>query len=412
MQAQPPELTTHDAPTGAPPAPPRNRAVRIAVLATVVLATGIAFAGIRSRQQALANLQEVAASRTGPTVEVARPQAPRGPISLELPGRLEASARAPLFARVSGYIGKWNFDIGAKVKAGDLLAEIEAPDLDQQLFQAQSDLATAQANEKLANVTSQRYQALLPNATVSRQSADEKAADLAAKRAIVRSQQANVARLQALAQYKRVVAPFDGVVTARNTDVGALINAGSAAGGELFVVSDTTRLRLYVNVPQAFLAAIKSGTAARVAVPEHPGRMYKASVTAGAGAIDPATGTMRTQLVVDNANGELVPGSFATVSFELASAPGTLTVPASAIIFDKSGLRVAVVSADGKVELKKITVARDLGNTVEVSSGLSTEDRIVQTPPDDLLDGDLVALKGQPNSGVPEAGRTDSKRGS
>lgn len=413
MQAQPPELTKTDAAASAPVAlHARSRGVRIAVLATILLAAGIAVAGIRSRQQALANLQEVAAARTIPTVDAARPQPPKGPIALELPGRLEASARASLFARVNGYIGKWHFDIGTKVKAGDLLAEIEAPDLDQQLFQALSDLATAQANEELANVTNQRYQALLPNATVSRQSADEKAADLAAKRAIVRSQQANVARLQALAQYKRVIAPFDGVVTARNTDVGALINAGSAAGGELFVVSDTTRLRLYVNVPQSFLAAIKPGTPARVSVPEHPGRLYGASVTAGSGAIDPATGTMRTQLVVDNANGELVPGSFATVSFELAPAPGTLTVPASAIIFDKSGLRVAVVSAGGKVELRKITVARDLGNTVEVSSGLSAQDRIVQSPPDDLLDGDTVALKAAADSETPEARRTDGKRGS
>lgn len=358
-----------------------------------MVAAGVAAVGTRSRQQALANLQQVAAGRTIPIVDVATPRPPKGPTPLELPGRLEAAARASLFARVNGYIAKWNFDIGAKVKAGDVLAEIEAPDLDQQLYQAQSDLAMAQANEELANITNQRYQSLLPNATVSRQAADEKASDLAAKSAIVRSQQANVARLQALAHYKRVVAPFDGVVTARSTDVGALINSGSAAGSELFVVADTTRLRLYVNVPQAFVATIKPGMTARVAVPEYPGRTYTASVTAGAGSIDTATGTMRTQLEVDNANGELVPGSFASVSFEIPPASGTLSIPASAVIFDRNGLRVAVVSQAGKVELRKISLARDLGNVVEVSSGVSADDHIVQTPPDDLLDGDVVRVR-------------------
>ena len=372
---------------------PNRRTLRLVLLAAVAVAIAVAIMGIRSRQQALANLQQIAAARTIPVVDVAAPQPPKGPTPLDLPGRLEATARASLFARVSGYIAKWNFDIGARVKAGDVLAEIEAPDLDQQLYQAQSELATAQANEELANVTNQRYQTLLPNATVSRQAADEKASDLAAKRAIVRSQQANVARLQALAQYKRVVAPFDGVVTARSTDVGALINSGSATGSELFVISDTKRLRLYVNVPQAFVSAIKAGTTARVAVPEHPGRIYTASVTAGAGAIDTATGTMRTQLVVDNAGGELVPGSFASVSFEIPPANGTLTVPASAIIFDRNGLRIAVVSQAGQVELRKIVIARDLGNVVEISSGIAPDDRVVQSPPDDLIDGDTVQIK-------------------
>jgi len=354
---------------------------------------GIAVAvGIRSRGEAFTHLKDVAAARAEPIVEITAPKARSGTVTLELPGRLEAYSRAPLFGRVSGYVAKWNADIGSRVKAGDVLAEIEAPDLDQQLFQAQSDLANAQANEALADITNQRYQALLPNATVSRQSADEKAADLAAKRAIVRSQQANVARLQALAQYKRIVAPFDGVVTTRNTDLGALINAGSAAGSELFVVSDTSRLRLYVSVPQSFLASIKTGTAAELSVPERPGKAYAAKVETASGAIDPSTGTMRTQLVVDNKDGELVPGSFASVHFDITGGDGTLSVPASAVIFDRGGLQIAVVDASGVVAFKKILIARDLGNVVEVASGLAPADRVVQNPPDDLLEGDHVRV--------------------
>jgi multidrug efflux system membrane fusion protein len=373
--------------------PSVNRRTIVVALVVALLGVVLAAFGILSRQQAVANLQQIAAVRAMPTVEVAAPAPRSRGVAIELPGRLEAYARAPLFARVSGYVARWHADIGTKVKAGEILAEIEAPDLDQQLFQAQSDLANAQANEQLANVTNQRYQALLPNATVSRQAADEKAADLAAKRALVRSQEANVARLQALTQYKRVVAPFDGVVTARSTDVGALINAGSAAGSELFVVSDTNRLRLYVSIPQSFLRGIEPGIAARLIVPERPDKSYAARVEAGSGAIDPATGTMRTQLVVENPNGELIPGSFATVHFHVTAEPGYFTVPASAVIFDKGGLRVAIVAADGTVALRKITIARDLGNTVEVSSGLGADDRVVQSPPDDLRDGDHVAVK-------------------
>lgn len=381
------------APAAAPPS--GRRSLGVAVVACLLL-VGLAAFGIRQRQAEVATLRQVAAVRAIPTVEVAMPKLRSGTVSLELPGRLEAYARAPLFARVSGYVAKWHADIGTRVKSGDVLAEIEAPDLDQQLFQAQSDLANAKVNEQLADVTNQRYQTLLPNATVSRQSADEKAADLAAKRAIVRSQEANVSRLQALAQYKRLVAPFDGVVTVRNTDVGALINAGSVNGSELFVVSDTSRLRLYVSVPQSFLAGIRPGTAAQVAVPERPGKAYAARVEAGSGAIDPATGTMRTQLVVENTNGELVPGSFAIVHFDVTGAHDNFSVPASAVIFDKGGLRVATVGPNGTAVLKRIIIARDLGNSVEVSFGLEATDRVVQNPADDLRDGDRVLVKGEP----------------
>jgi multidrug efflux system membrane fusion protein len=375
------------------PKPRRWRGLAVAGLA-LFAGLGIAGAGVGSRQNTYARLKHTAAERSVPTVSVVQPGSRGGAVTLALQGRLEAYSRAALFARVSGYVASWKADIGTAVKAGDVLAEIEAPDLDQQLFQAQSDLLNAQANEQLATVTNERYQALLPNSNVSRQAADEKQSDLAAKRALAKSAQANVARLQALSQYKRVVAPFDGVVTARNTDVGALINSGSTSGSELFVVSDTRRLRLYVSVPQNYVPAVRPGTLAKVTVPERPGKSYAAKVETGSGVVDAATGTMRTQLVVENPDRELISGAYANVHLDITGAGDVLSVPASAVIFDKGGLRVATVDSSGCIVFKTIAVVRDLGNTVEISSGITREDRVVQNPPDDLVEGDRVNVKG------------------
>lgn len=375
----------------------------IVLLGIAAIAAFVAYSGIVERQATFAQLRDKSAERSVPTVKVAPPSARSNTTTLDLPGRLEAYTRAALFARVSGYLASWKADIGTSVKAGDVLAEIEAPDLDQQLFQAQSDLTNAQTNEQLADITNQRYQALLPSSAVSRQTADEKAADLAAKRALVKSAEANMERLKALSQYKRIVAPFDGLVTARNTDVGALINSGSASGTELFVVSDTHKLRLYVNVPQNFVPAVKVGTVARVTVPEHPGKFYEAKVEATSGAVDIASGSTRTQLGLDNINGELLPGAYASVHLDISSAVDVLTVPSSAVIFDKGGLRVATVSSDNRVLLKTIKIARDLGNAIEVSDGLTRDDRVIESPPDDLVDGDIVKVKAEPAKTVPAA---------
>jgi RND family efflux transporter MFP subunit len=288
------------------------------------------------------------------------------------------------------------------VKAGQLLAEIDAPDLDQQIMQAKADLAAAQANLVLSNANLQRGQSLIASAAISKLDLEQRSADASNKAGIVKSQQANLDRLLALEKYKRIVAPFDGIVTARATDVGALINAGGGAGPSLFVVSDTSRLRAFVNVPQAYVPGIKIGTKARITVPEYPGRNFPATVEASAQSVDAASGTTRMQLLVDNAAGELMTGAFANVSLDLPSPAVALNVPASALIFDQSGLHVAVVDAQNRIVLKTVTIARDMGQTVEIGSGLAADDHIIESPQDGIATGDEVQVahtgSAQPNA--------------
>ena len=290
-------------------------------------------------------------------------------------------------------------DIGSRVQAGQLLADIEAPDVDQQLSQARADLLTAQANAALAVTTAKRWQGLVKSDSVSLQEVDMKNGDRAAKEAIVKATQANVERLEVMEGFKRIVAPFEGIVTARTTDVGDLINSGSGKGLELFVVSDTRKLRLYVNVPQNYVAQIESGTTARITVPERPARTYTATVETTANAVDPTSGATLVQLAVDNAAGELMPGAFANVHFDLPLAGGDLTIPASALIFDSGGMRVATLGSGNQVILKPIKIARDRGDVIEVSSGLAATDRIVDSPPDGIGNGDLVRLAPTATSG-------------
>ncbi|WP_409561708.1 efflux RND transporter periplasmic adaptor subunit [Hyphomicrobium sp. B1] len=382
------------------PAEPRQRSRWKMPLAAVIFIGGaafLAFTGIESREQSVAQLTTKAAERAVPTVAAATPAVEQSVGVLDLPGRLDAYYQAALFARVNGYVASRNADIGTRVKTGDVLATIDAPDLDQQLSQAESDLVNAKANAALAKVTNGRYQALLPSNYVTHQAADEKKADLDAKNALVKSEQANVDRLKALTEYKRIVAPFDGIVTVRNTDVGNLINTGSATGSEMFVVADVHKLRLYVNVPQAYVPMIPTGTVGSLSVPERPGKTYEAKVEASSGAVDAASGTTRMQLIVDNAAGELMPGAYANVRLKVGSKHNVLVVPSSAIIFDKEGLRVATVGTDDKVNLKSITIGRDRGATVEIASGLAPEDRVIESPPDGIDDGDKVNVKEKPN---------------
>lgn len=365
----------------------RRAGIVIAVIAIVIVASGI---GIRvsDRHQ----LTEWTEEQAIPTVAVVMPTNEDVASRLELPGRLEAFARAPLNARVSGYLKTWKVDIGAPVKAGQLLAEIEAPDIEQQLLQAEADLASAEANAALAASTAKRWQSMLGRDSVSRQEVEEKVGDLAAKEALVKAERANVERLRTMTGFTRIVAPFDGVVTARNTDIGQLITAGGVTGRELFVVSDTRRLRVYVNVPQAYASRLNTEAKAQIAVPDRPGKEYSASVAASAGSVDVATGTTLMQLSVDNQSGELLPGGYASVSFELAGGVHALRVPASALIFDQSGLRVATVSPDNHVIMKPITIARDHGSFIEVASGLEATDRVISTPPDGLTAGSVVRV--------------------
>ncbi|MFA7307892.1 MAG: efflux RND transporter periplasmic adaptor subunit [Hyphomicrobium sp.] len=368
----------------------------LAAIAFVGATSFIGFTGIQCRDQTLAGLRIKSAERSVPTVAVTTPSVQKSIGVIDLPGRLDAYSQAAIFARVSGYVASRKAEIGTRVKAGDLLAEIDAPDLDQQLFQAQSELNNAKATAALAKVTNERYQVLLPKDYVTRQGADEKAADFEAKTALVTSAQANVDRLKALSEYKRIVAPFEGIVTVRNTDVGNLINTGSSTGSEMFVVADIHKLRLYVNVPQTYVPMVTNGTTAVLTVPERPGKTYEGKVEASAGAVDVASGTTRMQLVVDNAAGELMPGAYANVHLTVGDQRDVLVVPSSAVIFDKDGLRVATLNSEDRVVMKSITIGRDLGSAIEIASGLAPQDRVLESAPDDVVDGDKVNVKEQP----------------
>jgi len=372
--------------------PVSRRGLRLAALLAIAIAVLVVGEGIASRTANSRHLRQWTAAQAQPVVTVAQPQRGDNSAILALPGRLEAYSRAPIYARVSGYLKDWTVDIGASVQAGQLLADIEAPDLDQQLAQARADLLTARANAALASTTATRWQQLVKSDAVSRQDVDMKNGDFAAKTAIVKATQANVERLEVLEGFKRITAPFSGIVTQRTTDVGALINAGSSKGLELFVVSDTHKLRLYVNVPQNYAAQITAGTQAQMTVPERPGRTFTATVQASAQSVDPASGSTLVQLAVDNESGELLPGAFANVRFDLPPASASLSVPASALIFDSRGARVATVGPDNRVALKPVTIARDLGDVIEISSGLAATDRIIDSPPDGIGKGDQVRI--------------------
>lgn len=366
-----------------------SRTLRISGILTAIAAVVIVATGVTSRANNNEKLKQWTSEQAIPSVSVVTPSRDGDVSTLELPGRFQAYARAPIYARIDGYLKSWKTDIGARVKAGQLLGEIETPDLDQQLLQARADLASAEANAALAETTAKRWQAMAKTEAVSRQEVDDRTADLLAKQAMVKAAEATVNRLLAMKSFARIVAPFDGTVTARNTDIGALINDGGD-GVPLFEISDTRRLRLYINVPQNYAASINRGTKAAIKVPEHAGKTYAAKIESTSGSVDVASGTTLVQLVVDNAAGELLPGGYANVALQLPGNTEALSIPASALIFDREGLRVATVTADNKVLLKPITVVRDLGKTIELGSGIAAGDRIIESPPDGLVDGDPV----------------------
>ena len=376
--------------------PVSRRKLGISAVVAVVAALLLVVTGIRAREDSSVKLREWTDDQAIPSVAVVLPDARILNATIDLPGRLEAYYRAPIFARVSGYLKNWSADIGAKVKAGQVIAEIEAPDLDQQLLQARADLASQQASAKLSEATLNRRKTLIASNFVSMQEIDERTADLSNKTAAVKSGQANVERLEALASYKSITAPFDGVVTSRDTDVGALINAGSAAGPAMFVVSDIKKLRVYVNVPQTYVPAIRIGAKAVITMPEYPNRTFDATVEASSQAVDVGSGTTRMQLALDNSGGELMPGGYANVRLTLAHDSVPLHIPASALIFNQSGLRVATVGPDDKVKFKTVTIARDLGRDIELASGLAIDDRVIVAPPDGISDGDQVRVVGGP----------------
>src|ERR1700676_2179836 len=329
--------------------PVSRRKLGIFAVVAGIVALLLVITGIRAREDSSTRLREWTNEQAVPTVAVVLPDAKILNATIDLPGRLEAYYRAPIFARVSGYLKSWSADIGARVKAGQVIAEIEAPDLDQQLLQARADLASQQASAKLSEATPNRRKTLIASNFVSMQEIDERTADLSNKKAAVNSGQANVERLEALAGYKKITVPFDGVVTSRDTDVGALINAGGGTGPAMFVISDIKKLRVYVNVPQSYVPAVKIGAKAIITVPDYPNRIFEATIEASSRAVDVASGTTRMQLALDNAKGELMPGSYANVKLSLASDALPLHIPASALIFNQNGLRVAAVGPDDKV---------------------------------------------------------------
>jgi RND family efflux transporter MFP subunit len=359
----------------------------------VGLALVLAVWGIVSRLSARNALARAAAEAAITTVATVKPT--RGPASdtLVLPGGVQAYYEAPIYARTNGYLKVWYTDIGATVKKGALLAEIDAPEVDQQLRQAQADLATAQANYALAWTTNERWQGLLATQSVSQQDADQRAGDAAAKAAVRQSAVANLARLKDLESFKRVVAPFDGVVTQRNTDVGALINAGQSPGSALFRVADTHRLRIYVWVPQPYAALIQPGLSAALEFADHPAQRYLATVTSTARALDAVSRTLQVELQIDNAGGELLPGSYVQVHFTLPASSTTLRVPVNTVLFRAAGLQVATVDANRRVHLKLITQGRDFGTEIEVLSGISADDTLVVNPPDSISEGAAVRLQ-------------------
>jgi multidrug efflux system membrane fusion protein len=375
--------------------PPRR--LKLYGLIALGVAAVVVVAGVLSRASANQTLRTWTNDQAIPTVSVIRlNDSAQG--ALVLPGDVEAFNTAPIHARVPGYLKRWYADIGAPVKAGQILAEIDTPDLDQQLIQAKADLATAVANQQLSATTAQRWAGLVAQDAVSRQDADNKNGDLAAKTALVASARANLDRLQALEGFKRIIAPFDGVVTTRSTDIGALISVGGPTDVPLFTVADERRLRIYVRVPQSYTASIKPGMTATFTVPEYPGRSFTATLATTADAITPQNGTLLVQLQIDNTDSALKAGDYAQVRFALPAA-GALQAPASALMFRDAGMAVAAIGPDGRVAIKPVQMGQDVGPTVEIAGGLTAADRVIDNPPDSLRAGDRVRIAASGGAG-------------
>ena len=355
--------------------------------ALAVVATGINY---RAGNQAA--LVQLAAQQALPVVKIIHPTSQSGAVELVLPGTLQAFYSASVYSRVSGYLKKWTVDIGASVKTGQLLATIETPELDQQLKQSQANLESALANLRLTEITSRRWQNLLKSDSVSKQEADEKNGDYEAKKALVASAQADVDRLLALESFKQITAPFDGIVTDRKTDIGALINAGHDAGHELFTVDDVHQLRLYVDVPQNYAHQIKAGMAARLEIPDLPGQTFSAVLAANSRAVNTGTGTMLIELLVDNTERKLLPGAYGNVHFSVPHEASQIQIPVTALVFRKEGMTVATLTPDNRVQYRVIQIGQDQGSTVQVISGLLASERVIDSPPDALEQGDQVRI--------------------
>ena len=361
-------------------------------LILLVVALVLAVWGVASRVHSRNELGKETTNEAVPVVIVQKPAASPPSEDLVLPGNVQAFVEAPLFARTSGYLRNWYTDIGEPVKKGQLMAEIDSPEIDQQLKQARADLATAKANADLARITDVRWKGLLANQAVSQQDADTRAGQAAASGAQATSAQANVARLEELESFKRILAPFDGIVTARNTDIGALIAAGQTSGNALFRVADTQKLRIYIDVPEPYAPKTKPGVEVELLFNEHPGKQFPATLVRTARALDPTQRTLRVELQVDNSQGELFPGAYTEAHFKIPGRTTSVRVPATALIFRAKGLQIATVGSDNKAHLRTIIQGRDFGTSVEVLSGVNAEDLVIINPPDSLADGGAVKI--------------------
>jgi RND family efflux transporter MFP subunit len=365
----------------------RGQLIIAGVAVVVVAAVGIEITG---RLHADTKLAESTRESAVPTVRVINPDGAAPSQELRLPGNTQPFSDAPIYARTSGYVTKWYYDIGAAVKQGTVLADIATPEIDQQLRQARADLATAEANQRLAQITAERYETLLKTDSVTKQDRDNAAGAQEAQKATVQSRQADVARLEQLQSFEKVIAPFDGVVTARNIDVGTLVAAGGGPR-ELFHMTTTSTLRIYVSVPETFAKLASMEAPVSVTFDSFPGEKFPGKVVRNANAIDANSRTLNVEVDLDNKQGEILPGAYGFVHFSLAGARSSLIIPANTLLFRSEGLRVAVVR-DGKAELTPITIGRDYGDKVEVLSGLKAEDQVILDPSDSLVSGTPVKI--------------------
>jgi RND family efflux transporter MFP subunit len=369
----------------------------------LIVAIALGVWGEVSRVRARSELVKQNTDAAIPTVTTTTAEPSGAGEELVLPGAVQAFMEAPIYARTNGYLKSWNTDIGTQVTKGQVLAQIESPEVDQQLSQSLADLATARANENLSKSTNVRWQGLLATQSVSKQDADEKEGDAAAKTAAADSAAANVARLRDLESFKRVVAPFTGVITARNTDVGALINAGQSSGSELFRIADTHKLRIYVRVPELFAASTTPGLEAQLRFVEQANRTFPAKVVRTSNSLDATLRTLQVELELDNAKSEIFPGAYAEVHFKLPPSAETLRLPANTVLFRSAGLQVATLDSQQRVKLKSIVQGRDFGNSIEVLSGLAPHETVVVNPPDSIADGVQVRIA-QPDDAQPAPG--------
>jgi RND family efflux transporter MFP subunit len=364
----------------------------VLTIALIVVATLLA-SGIYSRVKARNALNEETARAALPSVSVVSPKQTAPAEEIILPGNVEPYISSPIYSRTNGYLKKWYVDIGGRVKQGQLLAVIDTPEVDQQLQQSLSNLNTAKANLALAEITRNRYQGLLTKNAVSQQDVDNAVGTYNANEAIVQANQANVKQLQALQSFEKVYAPFDGIVTARNTDIGDLINSGSGGGTktDLFHIAQPGKLRVYVNVPQEYSQGIKAGMTADLSLAEFPDRKFQGKLVRTASAINVTTRTLLVEIEVDNFSGTLLTGSYAEVHLKIPTQASTLLLPVNALLFRTEGLRVGVVK-DGKVVLAAVTPGRDFGNQIEIVSGLKPEDQVIINPPDSIVSGQQVQI--------------------